>query len=197
MHLTTVGGARLCAPQPLRALGAAAITPAFLAAVEGALRRADRLGLNELPLLALQNAPRGFDPDAEALAPGSDSRRAALRLWQLPRDALTRTVCINVLREDGGARAGLAGLAQARLAAALQRLEGRVSALLACGWVARDAAVGLYSLPHRPEWNVTTRVCGLTFATVPHPSRRNALNNDGGPGRHSHAVLRTLLLPQP
>jgi hypothetical protein len=142
MHLTTVGAARLCAPQPLRTHDAAAITPAFLAAVEGALRRADRLGLNELPLLALQNAPRGFDPDVEALAPSSHSRRAALRLWQLPRDALTRTVCINVLREDVGTRAGVAELAQARLAAALQRLEGRVSALLACGWVGRRCRPG-------------------------------------------------------
>jgi hypothetical protein len=71
-----------------------------------------------------------------------------------------------------------------------------VSAILTCGWVARDAAVGLYGLQHRLEWNAIARVCGLTLVAVPHPSRRNRLNNDGGPGRQSHAVVRPLLLPR-
>jgi hypothetical protein len=197
MHLTSVGGARLCAPHALRSPSAAAITPAFLAALDGALRRADRLRLGQLPLLALQNAPAGFDPDAEALATGSASRRSALRLWLLPSGALARGICINALRTDAASLADPAGLAQVRLAAALQRLEGRVAALVTCGWIARDAAARLYGLQHRPQWNATARAGGLPFTAIPHPSGRNSLNNPGGPGRQSHEVVRPLLLAQP
>lgn len=197
MHLTSVRGAHLRVPRVLRSPSAAAITPAFLAALDGALRRADRLRLEHLPLLALQNAPTGFDPDAEALAPGSASRRAALRLWLLPSGALARGICINVLRTDTSSLADPARLAQARLAAAMLRLEGRLSALVTCGWIARDAAAGLYGLAHRPQWNATALAWGLPFTAVPHPSGRNSLNNPGGPGRQSHEVVRPLLLPQP
>ena len=197
MHLTTVGGAALRAPQTLRSPSAAATTPAFVAALEAALRRADRLRLEELPLLVLQNAPQGFDPDAEALAPGSASRDAALRLWLLPSGALARGVCINALRTDPTSLTDPSGLAQARLAAALRRLEGRLSALVTCGWIARDAATRLHGLQHRPQWNATARACDLPFTAIPHPSGRNSLNNPGRPGRQSHGVVRPLLLPQP
>ncbi len=66
------------------------MTPAFTCAIEHALRRADWLRLCTLPFLTLPSGPVGFDPDAEALAPGSDSWWSALRLWRLPSGGRSR-----------------------------------------------------------------------------------------------------------
>lgn len=199
MHQTqTVLGARLVATPATPALSsvrveAGAVNAAFITAVERALRRADRLRLGRLPLLLLQNAPSGYDIDAEALAPGSASRARACALWGVEETALDRAVRVNCLRCSPRDLAAPACAAVPRLEAATGLMGSRLSAIVACGWVARDAAAQHLGLLVRSDWNEIRAVRGIAFATVPHVSGRCRLNNPDGVGRNAWRIVRPLL----
>ncbi len=97
---------------------ASEVTPAFVNGLRRGLARVERLGRTPLTLLLLQNAPRHADPDAEALAPGTASRRAAVRHWRLGHEA-----------------------ALGRLRVAIEVCGTRVGAIVAAGELGRDAAI--------------------------------------------------------
>jgi hypothetical protein len=188
-------------PSPTRAAVAAVqggeVTPAFLDGLRRGLARVERLGRGgPVTLLLLQNAPPQADPDAEALAAGTASRRAAVRHWRLGREAaLDRVLRVNLLRRDPAAYADPVGTALERLGAALGMCGGRgVAAVVATGWLARDAATprrrGGAAAWLRPAGAPAVDAPrpapgGATVLAVPHPSGKCRLYNPARAGTDS------------
>lgn len=192
------------APGPTRAAVAAAygpeVTTAFLDGLRRGLARVERLGRGgPVTLLLLQNAPPSADPDAEALAAGTASRRAAVRRWRLGHEAaLDRVLRVNLLRRDPAAYADPVGTALERLGAVLRLCGARgVAAVVAAGWLARDAAAArLLGLGRqgRLSWNAPRAAPGgATVLAVPHPSGKCRLYNAGRIGADAWRYVRPLV----
>jgi hypothetical protein len=170
--------------------------PEFTTAVAAAIRRLDRLGVAQAPLIVLECAPEGYDPDGEAIPVGSASRAAAARKWRVRDARFEYAVRINARRRGSRLDADPDAAGAARIDAALKLLNSRAGPILAAGWLARDAAARLFDVRGRPAWNTVFRSsCGRRLAVVPHPSSRNRAYNPGGVGTGSWQVVAPILQP--
>jgi hypothetical protein len=150
----------------------------------------------QAPLIVLECAPEGYDPDGEAIPVGSASRTAAARKWRVPTSRFEVAVRINARRRGSPLDADPDAAGAARIDAALRLLGGRAGPVLAAGCVARDAAARLFGTRGRPAWNaVLHSSCGRRLAVVPHPSSRNRAYNPGGVGTASWQVVAPILQP--
>ena len=172
------------------------ITPAFVNGLRRGLARVERLGRTPLTLLLLQNAPRHADPDAEALTPGTASRRAAVRHWRLGHEAaLDGTLRVNLLRDEPFRYVDPVRAALGRLRVAIEVCGTRVGAIVAAGELGRDAAARLLGVPGRLQWNAPQQVTDrTTLLAVPHPSGRCRLYNPGRVGTDAWRHVRPLVL---
>jgi hypothetical protein len=161
---------------------------------EAAKRRFDRLKLDRVALLLLQDAPRPEDRDPEALACGTATRRNAIRIWQLSEEAdLGRLLAINVHPAPPRMLRNAVAIAATRIEAVLRAAGDRVGTVAAVGAPQREPLARVLDLPHVPDWNETIRLGAMEVAMIYHPSPRCRAYNPGGPGAAAVPLLRRWL----
>jgi hypothetical protein len=159
--------------------------------VEAALRRFDRLRLDRVTLFVLQDAPRSADRDREALAQGTATRRAVLRLWRIPDEhCLGRALFVNAYPAPPMGLAGAAAVAAARLDIVLRTGGQRIERVVACGAWQRNPVSAVLGLRRGPDWNEVHKLGAVEVATVYHPSPRNRAWNPGEPGRGAVPMIQ-------
>lgn len=195
MLTRTPAGTQPCAPY-LSTRHSLLLSAAFQAAVDGFLRAADARGRASVPLLLLESPPRNRSGDVLALGRGTASRNNAERLWRVPSAVIEEALRVNLLpHKPSGDIAGAAKLALPRLEFALGRLQGRMSGVLACGWLARDALSLRFGLDATPGWNTLVTAAPWPLGVIPHPSWNNGRNGKTqGVGQEAYGVAQMVLL---